>query len=85
MQRKLENIEKDIKSISRTRAVTSDDNPNMPLLLACHGRAHDKRFDILHDLEDNYQAIENWTLALVLTPDDHPLMPSLLSSVGQHM
>ncbi|CAE6494962.1 unnamed protein product [Rhizoctonia solani] len=82
MQTKLERIERDIKAIRRTLAATSDDNPNMPLLLACFGKAHDKRFDILHQLEDNYQAIENWAIALTLIPDNHPLVPSLVESLG---
>ncbi|CAE6498866.1 unnamed protein product [Rhizoctonia solani] len=54
----------------------------MGVLLVNLGHAFDKRFDISHELDDNRQAIKNWTTALTFTPDDHPRMPHLLDFLG---
>ncbi|EUC57652.1 30S ribosomal S17P-like protein, putative, partial [Rhizoctonia solani AG-3 Rhs1AP] len=52
MQRKLAEIEKELESITSTFARTPDDHPNIPLVLACLGRSHHKRFELLGQLDD---------------------------------
>ncbi|EUC62906.1 aromatic di-alanine and TPR containing protein, partial [Rhizoctonia solani AG-3 Rhs1AP] len=54
----------------------------MPLLLACLGTIHDKRFDLRNELDDLEKAIEYRTITLTLTPDNNPGLSELLFALA---
>ncbi|KDN33812.1 hypothetical protein RSAG8_13099, partial [Rhizoctonia solani AG-8 WAC10335] len=82
MQHELAEADKEIESVSRVLSRTPDDDPNLPLLLACLGRAHHKRYDLLEEPDDIHKMIEYTTIVLTLTPDEDPGMPGLLHALG---
>ncbi|KAG8752458.1 hypothetical protein FRC11_008341 [Ceratobasidium sp. 423] len=83
IQPELEKIGREIDQITRTLSQTPDDHPSMPLLLACLGRSHGKRFKLRGEPEDINKAIEYATIALTLTANNDPGLPGLLDFLGE--
>ena len=70
LQRKLDKVNDEIETIARVLSRTSDDDPNLSLLLCCLANAHDKRFDFLEEPDDIEKVIEYRSIVLTMTPDD---------------
>ncbi|EUC62642.1 aromatic di-alanine and TPR containing protein [Rhizoctonia solani AG-3 Rhs1AP] len=78
MSPELKKIDKNIQSLNHALSQTAHDHPNIPLLLACLGTTHTKRFNLLSELDDLEKAIEYKTITLTMTPDNNPGLPELL-------
>ncbi|KAL5634443.1 hypothetical protein ACGC1H_002484 [Rhizoctonia solani] len=78
----LEKINNDIQSLTRILSQAADDHPDMPLLLTCLATTHDRRFYLLHELDDLEKAIEYKTRTLTLTPDNDSGLSHLLASLA---
>ncbi|CAE7072272.1 unnamed protein product [Rhizoctonia solani] len=82
MHSELREVDDDIEFLGRVLSQVEDDDPNLPLLLACLGETYEKRYELSADPNDNKNTIEYSELALALTPEDDESLLDLLATLG---
>ncbi|CAE7232285.1 unnamed protein product, partial [Rhizoctonia solani] len=81
-QRKLAEIDRDIKSLLSTLSQTGDGDPNQRPTLVRLANFYSQRSMLSNEPEDMSRMIEYMTAVLALTDDDYPGMSGLLGTVG---
>ncbi|EUC62772.1 aromatic di-alanine and TPR containing protein [Rhizoctonia solani AG-3 Rhs1AP] len=82
MQNELDEIDKEIESVSHMLAQIADDKSNLRMQLTRLGKAYDKRYKLTREPDDIQKVIEHTTNALAMAPKDDPGLPDLLSDLG---
>ncbi|KAL5634390.1 hypothetical protein ACGC1H_002449 [Rhizoctonia solani] len=82
MQNELDDIDKEIESVSHVLAEIADDESSLRLQLTRLGKTYDKRYKVSREPDDINKVIEHTTNALNMTPKDDPSLPDLLSDLG---